>query len=143
MKLEDIDKKNIYKVPDNYFDELPLKIQSRIEKEKTALRHGFNWRLTWKIAAPALAAVIAIFFFVGRPENSQPQSPVELLAQVSTEDVIAYLEMTDITTDEILEEIDLNGVDLDFDDEPILDLQLDQESIEMLLDDYSIDEETL
>ncbi len=143
MKLEDITKKNIFKVPDEYFDDLPMRIQSRIDEEKTAVHPGFDRGLIWKIAAPALAAILMIFFFINRPESDQVQSPEELLSQVSTEDVIAYLEMTDITTDDIIEEIDFSDINMEFDEGVILDLQLDEEEIDVLLDDYGIDNETL
>ena len=142
MKLEDIDKKNIYKVPERYFDELPMKIQAKIEKQSATREHALNWNLWWKIAVPAMAVVL-FFVLIKTPETARPQTPEELLAQVSANDVIAYLELTDISTDEILEEIDIAAIEMDFAEDPIMGLQFEDDDIELLLDDYGIDEETL
>lgn len=144
MKLEDIKRKNIYTVPDRYFDQLPTRIQSRVNEKRPVFGMKLNWKLAMKIAAPALAVVL-ILFYVGMPINNSTLSADELLAQVSTEDLIAYLETTDITTDEIIDEVDFTNIDLDFDDNgPIMqDMEMTDEEIDMLLDEYGIDGELL
>ena len=144
MKLEDIDKKNIYSVPDKYFDQLPGRIQTRIHAQSPKAFFALNWQLTYKIAAPALAMVLIVsYFWYNGPTSTQ--SPESLLAQVSTEELVAYLETTDISMDEILETVDFENVDLDLSEEtPIIqDFEITDESINTILDEFTMDDESL
>lgn len=144
MKLEEIKKKNIYSVPEKYFDQLPTRIHSRVQERKSVFGFRFDWHLAFKLALPALAVVFIMFYF-GIRNNYSDQSADELLAQVSTDDLIAYLETTDISTDEIIEELDLSDLELDFyEDGPIMkDMDMNDAEIDALLDVYGIDEEIL
>ncbi|MDZ7604036.1 MAG: hypothetical protein U5K79_00275 [Cyclobacteriaceae bacterium] len=144
MKLEDINKKNIYSVPDKYFDQLPGRVQARIEAKKPGEIFSLNWSLTYKLAAPALAMVmLVLYFWYDGPANNQ--SAESLLAQVATDDLVAYLATTDITTDEILESIDFDNIELDLSDEtPIMkDTEMNEESINSILDEFGVDEDLL
>ncbi|MCK5279786.1 MAG: hypothetical protein KAK04_14630 [Cyclobacteriaceae bacterium] len=145
MKLEDIKKKNIYSVPDKYFDQLPARIQSRVNEKKPVFGLSLNWSLAFKVAAPALALVLILFYFDISTTDNSTLSSDELLAQVSTDDLIAYLETTDITADEIIEELDLSNIELDFYEEgPIMqDMDMNDEDIDALLDEYGIDGDLL
>lgn len=144
MKLEDIKKKNIYTVPDRYFDQLPTRIQARVQDHKRVPFFAFNWSLTYKVVLPALSLLLLVFYLSSDP-SANNGSAESLLAQVSTEDLVAYLETTEITSDEILESIDLSITDLDITlDNPLVeDEELSEESLQLLLDEYSIDEEIL
>ncbi len=144
MKLEDIKKKNIYTVPDAYFDQLPTRIQARVHKTESAPFFSFNWSLTYKVALPALAVLILVFYLGSDPKVNSG-SAESLLTHVSTEDLVAYLETTDITSDEILESIDFNTTDLDMTlDQPLIeDDEISEESLQRLLDEFSTDEEIL
>jgi hypothetical protein len=144
MKLEDIEKKNIYRVPDRYFDQLPMRIQSRVNAENPVNRFTFSWKFVTKIAVPAFALVLILFYF-GINNSNTNLSSEQLLAMVDTEDIIAYLETTDITADEILEEIDLSMLDLDFSDEGAMmeDIDMDAEDMDVLFDEFGIDSELL
>ena len=144
MKLEDIKKKNIYSVPDKYFDRLPTRIQSRVNEKKPVFWLSLDWSLMYKVAAPVMAIVL-IIFYISSSNNLQDRSAESLLAQVSTDDLIAYLNETDITTDEIIESIDFSGIDIDFSqDDPIIpDMELGNSEMEMLFDEYGLDEELL
>lgn len=144
MKLEDIKKKNIYSVPDKYFDQLPTRIQARVNESKPAFDRSWNWNLVYKISVPALVVICLVFYFGLKPNNLEPNADT-LLAQVSTDDLIAYLETTNLTTDEIIEEIDLSDLDLDFYDEgPIMqDMDINDEEINALFDEYGIEGDIL
>lgn len=144
MKLEDIKKKNIYTVPDKYFDQLPTRIQSRVNEKNPVLRLSLDWRMVFKVAVPALTVVFFVFYFSIGNQNSA-QSADELLAELETEDIIAYLQTTDITTDEIIEELDLSDIELDFYEEgPIMqDMDMNDAEIDALLEEYGIDPEII
>ena len=145
MKLEDIKKKNIYTVPDKYFDQLPTRIQSRVNEKNPVSWLSWNWSLTYKLAAPAIAIILMVIYF-GRTDNYSTQDTDTILAQVSTEDIIAYLEFTDITTDDIIENVDFTDIELDFyEDGPIIQEfnEMDEEDMELLLDEYGLEDEIL
>ena len=144
MKLDDIKKKNVYNVPDRYFEQLPGRIQTRVSKKKPDFFYSFNWKLTAQIASPVLAVLLLIFYF-GIGTQTSALSAEELLAEVTTEDVIAYLETTDLSADEIIEELDLSMVDLDFnEDGPIMeDLEMNEQDLDLLFDEYGIESELL
>ena len=143
MKLEEIKKKNIYTVPDKYFDQLPTRIQSRVNEKKPVFGFKFSWSLFYKVATPAFAILVLLFYFGIR--NNSIKTADDILAQVSTEDLIAYLGTTDITTDEIIEELDISEIELDFADEgPILqNIDMDDQELEILFDEFGIDDEIL
>ena len=81
----------------------------------------------------------------GRQCGPHRQSADDILAQVSTDDLVAYLETTDITTEEILEEIDITNIDFDFYNDQILiqDMEMDDESIDFLYDEFGLESEIL
>lgn len=139
MKLEDIDKQNIFKVPDKYFDQLPTKIQSRINDSKPAIG-TLRWSWPLKIAAPVFAMIL-LFIFLGKNDQKPMLTSEDYLAQVSTDDLIAYLGNTDIAADEILEGLDISeiGVDL-FDDGSLLqEFEMDDMEMKTLIDEYGLD----
>ena len=145
MKLEEIKKENIYTVPDKYFDQLPTRIQSRVHVKKPVLGISLNWNSVYKIAAPVFAVVLMVAYF-GIPKlNDSAPSAEDFLAQVSSDDLIAYLQTTDITTDDIAEELDLTNIDLDFySEEPIMrDIQMNENEIDALMDEFGIDDDLL
>jgi len=145
MKLEDINKKNIYSVPDKYFDQLPKRIQSRVNEEKPVNWLSLNWSLSYKLALPVAAVLLMVFYF-GNFNNQSKVDAGALLAEVSTEDIIAYLDYTDITTDEIVEVIDINEIELElYKDSPMIEEfdEIGEEEMNFLYEEYGLDEEFL
>ena len=140
VKLDSIPKMNIHKVPDRYFDELPGIIQARISKP--SVREDLSWTLgmNWKLAL-VLSAFVVIVVFSVIFKGSFLDSPTadEILAEVPIEDLIEYLETTDITSDEILAELSLE----DFNAEIMLeeDFELLDDNEIMELDDLQLYEE--
>lgn len=145
MKLEDIKKKNIYTVPDKYFDQLPTRIQSRVNEKRPVSWFNLDWRLSYKLALPAVA-VIMLIMFLGKSDNYVSQDPDAILAQVSTDDIIAYLEFTDMTTEDIIESVDFTDIELDFYEEgPIIQEleEISDDEIDFLLEEYGLEDEIL
>jgi len=145
MKLEDIKKKNIYAVPDKYFDQLPRKIQSRIHEKQPISWLSWNWNLSYKLAIPVTAIILMVFYF-GNFNRQTQQDASTILAEVSTEDIIAYLDFADLTTEEIVEVIDINDIEFElYENSPIIeDLdEIDEDEIDLLYEKYGLDEEIL
>ncbi len=131
-RLEDIEKKNIYSVPEGYFEDLPMKIQARIADKSKSETPVFIGALRY--ALPAVLLVAVAYFGIFRMAPTQQDDP---LAGVSTEDIISYLASTDITTDEILSEVNLDDFTLDYlntEEEILNDIELGDEDLQDLYD---------
>lgn len=106
-KLEDIGKKEIFTVPDKYFDELPGIIQARISPApQRQIAYGWKWAV-----AVSMACLLVAGIFVFWP-TTQQQSPDQILAAVPTQDLILYITNSDITTEELLDYLDLAADDI-------------------------------
>jgi hypothetical protein len=108
-KLDDIPKENIFEVPDGYFDRLPMKIQARIESAKPAQAVAY-WRLALRVAVPALVIVFAAAYFLNPKTKSDTG---EILASITSENLVAYLDESEVTETEILEALALDEIDAD------------------------------
>ena len=145
-RLEDIKKRRVFtKPPDGYFDKLPGIIQA-----KTANKPGKSTRIVWITAlkwvpAAALLAVIAFYSGLFQPQMVTPGFE-EVLAEVSNEDIIWYLQEIDITNDEILEEVDLSALSLGIDQmhDPLMEtLDIEDETLLQLYDDFDVQDSLL
>ena len=132
-KLEDIPKQNIFEVPDGYFDKLPSVIQARIARPEPKF-----WQLpAFKYAMPVAALfLVAIFWW-----NSQPGTSLEdQLNDIQTEQLLAYLETSDISTDYLTEEVNWTEGDLNELEETVLssmefsDMELEEMANELIIE---------
>ncbi|WP_462249157.1 hypothetical protein [Ekhidna sp.] len=137
-KLDDIEKKEAFKVPDGYFEELPLKIQQRVSNEKKT--YGFNVP-SWSLALAASLLLVVTFVFV-LPGNEQ--SAEELLAEISQEEIVAYLDQIELDEYDIASAIGDDVNDLEFENTNILDaIDLEDQSIDDVLLEYDLGDEYL
>lgn len=135
-KLEDIPKKVIFNVPDGYFESLPAKIQARIETGRVK-ESSFVFRYKLQYALPVVALlVVGIYWFA---ESSQPRDVESLLASVQTEDLVAYLNESDITTDDLIEGVEFNSTDLEEIESEVYDLHFGDEELDIDLEDLDIE----
>ena len=95
-----------------------------------------------KVAVPAFVLVIAVTFGFFFHTNNNYQDAEAILAQVSTEDMITYLQETDISVDEILSEIQLEEIADDLINEHLLldDDELSGDLYDELILEYGINE---
>ncbi len=128
-----------FTVPDRYFDELPLKIQQQIQTESKVRTLALpQTRWAW---IPA-AIVIAIAGYLIWPQTNPTSNTDDLIAQVETEDLIAYLEMSDLSTEEIIETIDFENIEIENNEPNMLDeLKLTDDELEDIFLEYEINAE--
>ncbi len=141
LKLDELKRDNVFRAPDGYFDGLPAQIQARINKRQ-AHRISPVLVTSLKFALPVVVLAIVVFQLDLFAPESADQDPLALIDEVSTEDLITYLGKTDITADEILEEIDLNSMDIDFSDQGAVlfnDFELENDEINQILEEYDIE----
>ena len=134
-------KDNIFKVPDNYFENFPDRLQKRIEeREKHKKVPVIRLRSIINIAA---AAAILIFAIYGITKiNDNKTSVDQILSEINSEELVNYLVESEISTDEFLESLDLSIIASSEDpisDEFIPSEPLDDETIDDLLDEYEIE----
>jgi hypothetical protein len=135
-KLDDIPKNHPFEVPDGYFDQLPGKIMSRIEGKKVRESNPYV-RFSLQYALPAMVLVVAALFYF-KPKATV--SPENMLASISTEELVLYLEQTDITTDELLDEIEFDKESVEaIENEVYGTLDLSDEVLDALLYDLQLD----
>ncbi len=131
-KLEDLPKKNIFEVPDGYFDQLPGVIQSRIvQKEKNP---ETSWSLAFRYALPVLLlAGIGIFWF----NYDKQGSAEEELQTVNPEQLTLFLNDTDLSTEELIETVAWSNADLeDLEDEVYSSLEVTSPEMDKVFDEY-------
>ncbi len=150
MKLDDLHKKNIYKVPEGYFDELPGRIQQRIQSEKSSSKLiQLPWPSLVKYALPVAASIailVAIFVNQGT-ENPTTISYQEMLNEISTEEMLTFLELEDITSYEIIQSVNVESLEEGFEnlnnDYLELDDAMDEATLDAIMDEYDIDFEDI
>ena len=110
-KLEDIPKKDVFKVPDGYFEDLPGIIQARVAQPETdaAIRPVSSH--AWRYALACTIFAVAGVFWLTRDDNAQ--TPESILASIDTADLVAYLNNDDLTTEELLNQVSLDAEDAD------------------------------
>lgn len=134
FKLDEMPKKQVYSVPDDYFDNLPTIIQSRVVKQERKLFFFPSWSAAFRYALPALALVLMVAYFGVRISNNNIDVQA-MLEDVPTEELALFLAESDISTEEILSMIDLNELDIDGMIEEEIQL-LDNNEWDDLLDEY-------
>ena len=137
-RLEDIDKNLDYKVPEGYFENLPLQIQQRVEAEKSENKVIRLPSWSYAVAASIVLMVSFVFMF----DNPDPTAET-LLADVSEEALIAYLEEIEIDEYDIASALP-DGENLQFEDINMLnDLDFGNESFDNILQEYNLEDESL
>jgi hypothetical protein len=119
MKLEEIEKKNIFEVPEGYFDALPMAIQKRIENKEQKTFSLPSFSFSFEYAFPLLFVTIATVFIYKSYYSST--STTNLLEGVNTETLVAYLSESEITEEEIIKSV--NHAQFDFQSAPANSLE--------------------
>lgn len=137
QKLEKIPKKNIYEVPEGYFDKLPGMIQARIEKKSPRTHFLFTWGTTLKYALPVVFIFIVGLIWFNQSDDKKGDFN-SILATIETEDLVAYIGESDISTDELLDAALLDMQDAAaIEDEVYGDVY--DEDLDALIEEFDID----
>lgn len=131
-KLEDIPKKNIFEVPEGYFEKLPGIIQSRVAAPDQRSVPVFSFGLRFAVPVLAALAIAAIFWLSNGNAEVNAES---ILASVQTEDLVAYLTESDFTTDELLDAVELDADDVSQIEESVFELDINDPDIEHILNE--------
>ncbi|MEP0987253.1 hypothetical protein [Ekhidna sp.] len=138
-KLDDIEKKKPFEVPEKYFEELPLKIQTRINEEKV---ESYSWKVpAWGLAMAASILLLITFIFI-IPESGP--DPEKLLAEVSQDELIAYLDQIELDEYDIASAFDDNMDVFELENSSMLDgIEIDDQALDDVLLEYDLEDEYL
>jgi hypothetical protein len=131
-KLEDIPRKDIFEVPEGYFDKLPGIIQSRLESRNKQSRPVFGFALRLSIPLMLVMAIAAVVW-LNQPDTDA--NAEKILASVQTEDLIAYLGEGDLSTDELLDYIELDAEDAIQIEGSVYEFQMDDQNVKDILNE--------
>jgi hypothetical protein len=132
-KLEDIPKKQNFEVPDGYFEKLPGIIQSRVMQRHKGRSWGFDHRFALRFAVPLVILLMIGVLWYSR--SHVDKSVENILASVQTEDLITYLSESDFTTEELLEDVELNSQDALEIEESVYELQFNDSEFEEIFNE--------
>lgn len=137
-KLEDIPKKNIFEVPDGYFEKLPGVVQSRVAAQ--AKGKATQWVFALRYAIPILIfAGIGIFWFNNIPAYQYNELEAELEA-LQPDQLSIYLNDTDLSTEELVETVTWSNDDLQELEENVYStLDVTSQELEEVLKEYDIE----
>jgi hypothetical protein len=130
-KLEDIPKKNIFEVPEGYFEKLPGIIQARVAKPAPVRL----WVTSLKYALPVFALVtVGAFWYMGQSEKTIGQQ----LAGIQTEQLMAYLNDADLQIDDLSETVGWDEIDLiDLEDRVYSTFEMTGNELDLLLEEFN------
>ncbi len=138
IRLDDIEKKTPFEVPEGYFDNLTVDIQARISEQATSkwvMKPELKWALR---GAFVILLVLTTVFF----PKSEIQSTEQLLAQVDDQELINYLESMELSDEQLALTLDESNLD-ELLDESYDDLELSEEDLDDLLIDYEYELDNL
>jgi predicted XRE-type DNA-binding protein len=137
--LETLPRKNIFKVPENYFENLALNVETRISEETKVLPFR-KWSTKHTLIAVAASSAIAImgFFWVNSQEKTNENMA---LTGVSQQEIVNYLIQENMSQSEVTEHFD-NPNSLKINDTDLLEnLKVSDKEILQSVDLENIEEE--
>jgi len=146
FRLDDLKKNRLFSdPPQDYFDKLPGIIQAKTANQPRTQSQTYWIGALKLIPVAALMVLIALYSGLLNNEKSVPGFNV-ILSEVSSDDIIQYLEELDISNEEILAEVDMNALSFEFDDtqDPLIDnLNIEDEALMQLYDDFDVQDSLL
>jgi hypothetical protein len=136
-KLEDIPKKNVFEAPEGYFESLPGVIQARVAEGSRMPSWIPMFRVGLRYALPAVMIAIAAFLYLNR---TGPLSAEDLIASMDSASLAAFLNESDLSTEDLLESVPLDHSEADaIQEQTIDDINLNEDDIEYLNDEIGND----
>jgi hypothetical protein len=137
--LEDIPKKNVFEVPEGYFDRLPGVIQSRISEPRSSPTWIPAWSKALRYALPTMLLMAAVIFWYQNNSGSF-SSKVNVqseLASIRSDQLAAYLGDHELTTEDLVETVTWSSDDLgDLENAVYSTLDVSHRQLEEILDEY-------
>ncbi|MFN5168093.1 MAG: hypothetical protein ACK5DD_00600 [Cyclobacteriaceae bacterium] len=135
-KLDDIPKKNIFEVPEGYFERLPGVIQARVTKP--GQNASWNPWLVTRLALPVLLLVGAGIFWFSQPQQLTSHADIEYeLSQIDQDQLSLFLDDNDLQAEELMETVTWSEEDLRALEEQVYSgFTTTTEELDALLEDF-------
>ena len=135
IKLDEIDKKVPFEVPEGYFSTLTSQIQDRIQ-EKPKKQWIPAGQLKWALSgAFSLAIILTVIFY----PSTEKLNAEQMLAEVSDEALIEYLDFAEFTTNDIIDGLGEDELNSLWEDSSLESLDLEDLNYEDIFIDYDLD----
>ena len=140
FNLDKVSKQETFSVPDGYFDKLPTIIQAKAiasTKQKSLFAHVG----VLKLAIPFVLLLVIAGYLGYKYQNNvnQLDSKIELmLVDVSTEELVEYLDQSDLSSEDFLELVSFEGERIDDFSNELKNVS--DEELELLLNDFEIED---
>lgn len=141
MKLDDNHKKTPFRIPDQYFEEFPDRLGKRI-REESGKGGGKLVSLPAFIKMGIAASFLVLITFGIFHLTSGDRSADQMLAKIPTESLLAYLEESEMSFDELMETVDAELIVPDgnlMESGLISDEEIENELIEDIITDYELE----
>ena len=136
-KLEDIPKKDIFEAPAGYFEKLPGLIQARVAKPAADDSWIPSFRGALRYALPVLVVGVVSWLYLRLPDGPTAE---DLIASVDSNNLVAYLEESDITAEDVLDDFQLSDEDAEaIQNRSFDELDVNEEDVEYLSNEFGID----
>ena len=135
IKLDDIEKKVPFEVPEDYFEQLTSLIQDKVY-EKPKRQWIPTGQMKWAVYGILALILVAIVLFY--PNTPSPTSQ-DLLAEVSDQDLLEYLDLNGFSGYELVDGMEDEDIDDLWEDDTFENLELDESELNNILIDYELD----
>ncbi len=140
IRLDDLPKRNLFSVPDEYFDDLPQRIQARVSKSAPVRQPAFTISWNWQRTIVSLASVSLVVFLIFQTmPRKQGALGTELLSTVETEAIVDYLHSQNLTAFDI-EQLSKIAVSERPDSAVMQELNVSDEDIRLQLQSEDLEE---
>ncbi|WP_109830573.1 hypothetical protein [Reichenbachiella versicolor] len=142
IDIDKLEKVNIFKVPEKYFEDLTLRIQTKVIQEKASSTYWYKTsKAYWTLCTSMFVLIIG---FIWRWPIQEVKIENDPLTQFTTEEIIDYLAYENVSLFEIVDNMDINVIisELDNDYVDITDGITDDE-LEGLYSEYDLEVELL
>lgn len=139
INLEKLPKENVFKIPDNYFENLSEKIASRVSEDNKVISLR-KWSPKYTLLAIAASSAIAVmgFFWVN---SQQDKNENVALSGVSQQEIVNYLIQENMSQSEVTDHFENTNL-LKIKDTDLLDnLKVSDKEILQSVDLESVEEE--
>ncbi len=103
ISLDDNPIKHPFKVPENYFESLPMEIQGKLPQRQT---RSFSLYKKVAISSISIAAIVILLFTLLKDDQLTNKTTDQLLSTVSDASLIAYLDNVQFDEEELFNEVD-------------------------------------
>ncbi len=137
--IEKISRENIFKVPENYFENLPMQIQAKTSgKTKVIPLVSWSMKRTWASLA-ACSIIVILAYFTWMPKQDALSN--EALSEVQNKEIVNYLIQEDVSQSDIAEHFEEEDVKVSNDSELLDYLKLNDKDIIQSIDLENLEED--